>query len=690
MGDADHQGGMRGAPGGAVVLAAVVLSGAGTRAPAPPSGFTGPTMRPEAVRCESLTGEVEAGETFERAFGDGLLFRLAPNRNAPPNPPGWTIEVRAAPDGEHDFVWAATPPYHFDNPRYLDTSYGRSAAEAVARDVRTFGFATSEADHEVLAEAAGFLASSRPPDMSPRAHEAARDSLRALWSTAMDSVGRGELRITDATVSDPETHPPGGRIERLAFEVKLCPEGGDPSQARRSAAQERDRDLPGTGRRVAGAPALAWDSLSAGCLELGWPEPRGALSDSLASVACRVEDAGRLARSGRVAWRWALYRRVLVYVATAETAERSLPLLPDTLREDELVLFAGPPDGARTRPVWHDRTDARLELLRPPRAMSLGDSARNGRPSVLFVHRRCYAGTGGCQDRPFRLTAAGGVEVLEPSYLEALAEALPEERGTWKGVFIETGGPAAEAPVYLPGDANAEPTFRARAPLRVEGGRAVADTVVVTPDAGSRSWLVHPAEGRFGPVDGETSEAGLRQRVGDSAVERADVFLAEGRCTPGARVFPGTPWTFEVAWADSARSRPAFARVVREGAMSGASPPVGDPGPRPFHTPEGVRLGTPLRDLEAVAGEPVRFAGFGWDFGGSLTWTAEGGELFLRLAYDPERLRAARSGPDSARVGALFGDRRVGSDHPLARRLGIRVASMRLDWRPPETDRFCG
>ena len=108
-------------------------------------------------QCEYFAGEVTAGQGFERSFGDGLLFRLRPSKNAPPNPAGWTIEVREEGNGEHDFVWVATPPYRFWNPRDLTPSYGLSAREVVDRADRGFGFVTGAAEYEALAETVRFL-----------------------------------------------------------------------------------------------------------------------------------------------------------------------------------------------------------------------------------------------------------------------------------------------------------------------------------------------------------------------------------------------------------------------------------------------------------------------------------------------------------------------------------------------------
>ncbi len=181
-----------------------------------------------AAQCDTLTGAVRAGESYEHAFGDGLVFGLRAHVHAPPNPGGWNLEVRAAAGGEHDFAWVATLPYRWWNPRYIDTSYGLSAREAVARDVRSFGFVTGEAAYDSLSRAVELLVSSRPADMTASRFEAARDPARVTWEAMMDRVGQGELRITGAQVSDSTAQRPLGRIERLAFTAVLCPGGDTP------------------------------------------------------------------------------------------------------------------------------------------------------------------------------------------------------------------------------------------------------------------------------------------------------------------------------------------------------------------------------------------------------------------------------------------------------------------------------
>jgi hypothetical protein len=102
------------------------------------------------ARSIRFSGEVSKGEEFRKALAGGLIFVLSPTGIVPGAIGGWTIEV--SPQGDHpkgcdDFVWVATPPYRFYNARYLDTSYGMTAQDAVKFTPRDFRFVVSCADY---------------------------------------------------------------------------------------------------------------------------------------------------------------------------------------------------------------------------------------------------------------------------------------------------------------------------------------------------------------------------------------------------------------------------------------------------------------------------------------------------------------------------------------------------------------
>ena len=423
------------------------------------------------------------------------------------------------------------------------------------------------------------------------------------------------------------------------------------------------------GETIAGGDPVDEELAASVCLDLSWAGEPSTLSDSLVSSWCEVVDAEVLLATGETSWSWVLYRRESVFAAGPDTPPEDLDLFPDTIPEDELVLFVGRPDESSVRPVWHDRTDRRFEFLSAPEALALDDR------TALLSHQRCLSGTGGCMDYPYRLTEEGPIVALEPRYQEEILARLPDEWGTWKGFWLDLSLHRVEAPVYIPGDANCCPSFHSLSYLRLTGDTLFADSVAVFPERGSSTWQVVPGE-RFGLIDPQTSEADLRELAGREMVRSDEVYLAEGFCTDGTRLFAEMPYEVEVAWADSARTQPAF---VRSRSAEG-----------PWRTPSGVGVGTTLAELERLKGEPLSFSGFGWDYGGMTTWEEDGGAVRLRLAIHPssyERLgELARTDP---RTEEIDGDRTVTSDHPVIRQITVIVEEIDIDFDRPFVERDC-
>jgi hypothetical protein len=156
-------------------------------------------------------GEVSHGDDFEREFRPGLLFRLAASRD--PQTPGWTIEVRstADPNPEAEFSWPVTPPHRFFNPRYLQVSYGFSAAQLVVMDERQFSFVQNAGDYAVAAQSLRTLL--WPGTASTEEIERAQSALDKI------PVCTGVLRIrAHRLAADPAAEQ---RIAWLKFEVEL-------------------------------------------------------------------------------------------------------------------------------------------------------------------------------------------------------------------------------------------------------------------------------------------------------------------------------------------------------------------------------------------------------------------------------------------------------------------------------------
>ncbi|MEN8144182.1 MAG: hypothetical protein ABFS14_04450 [Gemmatimonadota bacterium] len=437
-------------------------------------------------------------------------------------------------------------------------------------------------------------------------------------------------------------------------------------------AQQQPWDPPG--ESVASSSVISLDEAATQCLLLLWPNEPGSLSDNLIAEDCEVVDSGQLVMIGDNIWCWVMYRHTSVWGPDEDTREQDLDMFPDTVAEAELVLFAGARGKRVFWPVWHDRVETDFELLSPPRAQLLvsGGAAPT---EALLVHRRCLNGTGGCLDYPFLVSENEAITPLRPRYREQLQNQLPDGWGMWKGTWLDPARRLAQAPVYLPEDANCCPSLAATATLSIQGDTLVADSIAIEPVPGHDTWQVLPGE-RFGPITPTTSEADLRQLLGASAVVSEEIYLAEGFCAAGVRIFPGSPLELELAWVDSARTHPAF---VRSRIASGA-----------WRTPLGVGVGTTLKELEELRGQPISFSGFGWDYGGGSSWDEHTGTLGLRLEIDPtsdQKLRELdRTDP---RARELWGDQSVRSDHPIVRQLTIRVYEIGLTWGMIATEKEC-
>ena len=92
-----------------------------------------------------LTGEVNGGQEWKAAIGEGWVFRLVPIRAGVPAAAGtwWWIASRGA--GYPDALLLATPPYNSINEREVGTTYGLRAQDAIGWNPRSFHFLTDPA-----------------------------------------------------------------------------------------------------------------------------------------------------------------------------------------------------------------------------------------------------------------------------------------------------------------------------------------------------------------------------------------------------------------------------------------------------------------------------------------------------------------------------------------------------------------
>lgn len=166
----------------------------------------------EGKNEEAFIGEVSLGNTFEREIGHNLIFRLVPTVGDEDS--GWNIAVvpkSGPPDDEFSAI--ATPPYHFYNPRYLDTSYATSAKKAVAFNPRPFNFVLTHAHYEIAGDYV---------NMTIYPNHATKEDFEEIdRKAAKVEVGTGELRSLDSRITPGNSENETGKIEWIKFEVKL-------------------------------------------------------------------------------------------------------------------------------------------------------------------------------------------------------------------------------------------------------------------------------------------------------------------------------------------------------------------------------------------------------------------------------------------------------------------------------------
>ncbi len=95
-----------------------------------------------------VEGELDAGNGFEQAIGNGLKLWFQPIAS------GWILRVIpvSGPIGDHDYAELATPPYQSVTPLSLSTNFAFRAQDAVGWNPRRFRFATSEEEFHQLDE----------------------------------------------------------------------------------------------------------------------------------------------------------------------------------------------------------------------------------------------------------------------------------------------------------------------------------------------------------------------------------------------------------------------------------------------------------------------------------------------------------------------------------------------------------
>lgn len=195
---------------------------------------------------------------------------------------------------------------------------------------------------------------------------------------------------------------------------------------------------------------------------------------------------------------------------------------------------------------------------------------------------------------------------------------------------------------------------------------ALTPTTAATKSDPLPGSLVIPGE-RVGPVTRNTTRQNLAQWFGKSRLTDQSVNIGEGSTQPGTRVDLGPERSFTVIWSDTTRTKPVEVRNLGSA----------------WQTPQGIRVGTPLNQLQQKLGT-FQFFGFAWDYGGTVV--LEGTKLsryqktlVLRLATAPN---APQRAPNDYQ--AVVGDRKFSSTNPRLKSLGVKVGEMIVRLAPTQ------
>ena len=167
-----------------------------------------------------------------------------------------------------------------------------------------------------------------------------------------------------------------------------------------------------------------------------------------------------------------------------------------------------------------------------------------------------------------------------------------------------------------------------------------------------------------GPFARDTSHAKVVAAFGEANVAFMTVDGPELSETEATVIFADDPARrIEIAWKDTARTRPDVIRV--EGSA--------------WIAPFGVRIGTTLDRMAKLNGAPFRINGFGWDNEGLAEFRSGGLARIPGGCMLTVRFQAAQN-PLGPRFERIAGNRKVASNDPLVREAAPTVIEIFLSY----------
>ena len=168
-----------------------------------------------------------------------------------------------------------------------------------------------------------------------------------------------------------------------------------------------------------------------------------------------------------------------------------------------------------------------------------------------------------------------------------------------------------------------------------------------------------------GPFAADSSEARLIEAFGKENVVTGEVPGPEGSTVLATTIFPNDEAKrIEVGWWDEENlSQLAYFTV-----------------PSADTSPQGVKTGMTVKEVESLNGAPFEMQGFWWDYGGYANFT--GGKLGATDEGCMVSVRFAPAGeyPNDLNVDAISGEVQVPSSEPLLEQLDVRVETLSVSY----------
>ncbi|ESQ87325.1 hypothetical protein ABAC460_20080 [Asticcacaulis sp. AC460] len=187
------------------------------------------------------------------------------------------------------------------------------------------------------------------------------------------------------------------------------------------------------------------------------------------------------------------------------------------------------------------------------------------------------------------------------------------------------------------------------------------ESASVSAVAGDRVDCTAPA----GPA---TTADELKAKYGKNLVF-GDVGGPEGTQLMGAILYPDDPKRrIDIVWWDEAKTVVSTVRARGEDSR--------------ITGPLGIRIGTPLTEVEAANGKPFLISGFGWDYGGYGDFT--GGKLSREAAGCHISLRFDNISGNGAVADGIMGEVQVTSDDARVKAYAPVVTEISVGWPLPQ------